>query len=431
MFPEPVPWPSPTVPAGPEISHPRDSACPLRYYSEAGYGTIHSQTSFSFLEDLSSAAYAVRGTVWLAPAAAEQKVPLRVGWSFAASEDLDTMGLRTRLSRDRLELLGPEPGHARSKVSCLSVAVSLSIKDDTVLEYLNLSTTAADIRAVASSSEFTRAAETWNISSTHIETRSGNIRLPYWNSRETVIKSHSGSVSGDYDLRDLLAISSWSGSVSISVHPDAADKERPRPANLRVDSHSGSVKVNTNIVEPPDRDYRTKILTDSASISGTYLFSTSASFKSSSGSITADLLPLISDYTSAALYTEGGSSSTNLHLLSPLRASNALSYMLDSSHVSGSGSLHIEYPNEWEGTIEGKTGSGSINLVGEDLKVHYATDHQILARKGKGASEFRFRTGSGSANLRFGRKTGGASGVDRDGKEQSGCSWMDWVWWRC
>jgi hypothetical protein len=78
---------------------------------------------------------------------------------------------------------------------------------------------------------------------------------------------------------------------------------------------------------------------------------------------------------------------------------------LRSEHVSsGSGSLTLRYPGEWEGKVSAYAGSGSVNVRGRGLVVDEAGqyDRHVLAHKGEGDSTIEARTGSASVDVLIG-----------------------------
>ena len=125
------------------------------------------------------------------------------------------------------------------------------------------------------------------------------------------------------------------------------------------------------------------------------------------GSISAAILPYdVEDYASN-LRTDSRSGTTNLHVLTPYNSSGTTISRLHSFHKSTSGSMNLRYPEEWEGTIDGETLSGNINLKGKNLHVdvdgHYGEMvKHVVARRGKGNSMLDFRSSSGSVNLQVG-----------------------------
>jgi hypothetical protein len=74
-----------------------------------------------------------------------------------------------------------------------------------------------------------------------------------------------------------------------------------------------------------------------------------------------------------------------------------------SRHESQSGSINVEYPNNWEGTIDVETRSGSVSVTGEGVEIIRMGKRGVIARKGKESSgKVVVRAGSGSVDLRFG-----------------------------
>ncbi|KAK4455076.1 hypothetical protein QBC34DRAFT_107308 [Podospora aff. communis PSN243] len=148
-------------------------------------------------------------------------------------------------------------------------------------------------------------------------------------SRIIEVSSTSGHVVGSWPLYDYLAIHTVSGNIKVGVEPKEAAKDKPKPAILYISSASGNVDFREPIqmaseahrvtqalaaagkggdvdlraetVLPP-RDYRIDVHTASGFISGAAAFSTSGSFRTTSGDIKLDLLPVLD----SSLYEDGG-----------------------------------------------------------------------------------------------------------------------------
>ncbi len=231
------------------------------------------------------------------------------------------------------------------------------------------------------------------------------------NSRETVIDVSSGSVTGSYPLYDFLSIHTKSGSIDVTIDPKAASKDNVKPAVLRLTSNSGSVRARTSTISAPDREYRADVSTSSGSIDVTLLHGIRTSLRSINGRITADLYPFGDNNTRTEIESHCNSGSTDITLHPSLSHPDAPLKRLNAYYGSSSGRMHLRYPDQWEGTVEGTTLSGSIKLNWEGLRVikdgkkGWLKRH-IKAVKGDGEGKLVFTGSSGSVTL-----TGGTGGI--------------------
>jgi len=246
--------------------------------------------------------------------------------------------------------------------------------------------------------------------------------------RRTVIDSPTHSIDGSYKLYDLLSLRSGSGSISVSVKPQPADPSDPnKPAVFSAWSGSGSIDVD--FVAFPDsipaRQYRTFVTSHSGSISGSYLLGAETEIKSQSGSLEGitlqPVVPESSEDTHAKsgmhLYTSSKSGSHGIRILSPSRpfavdgAADDRNISVwtgfQAHHSSYSGSQHIEYPAEWEGTLVLKSRSGGLNVVGEGVSIikneHGIVGRTLVASKGDaGKGRISCTSVSGSIHVQIG-----------------------------
>ena len=251
-----------------------------------------------------------------------------------------------------------------------------------------------------------------------------------FSSRRTLVETVSGSIKGVYPLYDYLGLCSQSGSVGVGVYPQAALPSAPSPAELEVQTISGSIHVNLPVTGPynpdlkiPPRDYITRVHSSSGSIKGTYYLGSVGSFKSTSGSIELNVLPVIQtsksknagDDPESFFETHTVSGTTQIALLDPIfisllksspeqpveqprpnpyepigdedpfqfippriddsssevvtpQASVHTWRTLRSAHTSNSAAIMLKYPDAWEGTIFAKTVSGGISVVGKGVR---------------------------------------------------------------
>lgn len=227
-----------------------------------------------------------------------------------------------------------------------------------------------------------------------------------WGSRKRRIDTGSQAIAGDFDLYDLLSIRSYSGSISIGVHPQPADEENPVPAELLINSYSGKVSVDFPAFSAPERDYRISIDSKHGAVGGNVLHGHMTSVVSQSARIEMQFTPYATGDYSSTLRTASQSGAQHITVTSPVKDIGKAITHMSSVHSTMSASLGLWYPREWEGTIEGHTGSGSLNLHGGNLDIirrgsYHNSGHYILAKKGNGNSTLTFHTGSGSADIYF------------------------------
>lgn len=210
-----------------------------------------------------------------------------------------------------------------------------------------------------------------------------------------------------------VVIRSQSGSVSVSFSSPLAASNPKFQTEIELEEldkggnpnalNAFSEKFGTKNREPgeansglPFRPYELEIETASGSVSGRYIFSTFASIRTGSGSISAQLVPIVSVGSDAlggersiSLATTTSSGSTDLHLTEPYLINStgakdkslppklhrdrpySTDVSVTSSHTStGSGSLRISYPQSWAGhVLASSAGHGSVWMGGHNLEV--------------------------------------------------------------
>ena len=234
-------------------------------------------------------------------------------------------------------------------------------------------------------------------------------KLPFTKSRETIIDVSSDSIRGTYELYDLLSIHTQSGSIDISVNLHNASASAPKPAILRLSSASGSIRVRAGSIgssffdKIPQREYQTQVQSQSGSLHITAIHGTHTSLKTQSGGIMASLYPHCSNSTFSAISTSSASGHADITVHPFMNDPSAPLRNMNAEYSYGSGSMNIRYPSTWEGTIQGRTSSGSITVDWEGLKIvknHIgAGQREIEAYKGDGKGTLKFRGRSGSMHL--------------------------------
>ncbi|KAK4140919.1 uncharacterized protein C8A04DRAFT_14553 [Dichotomopilus funicola] len=142
-----------------------------------------------------------------------------------------------------------------------------------------------------------------------------------FNSRIIDVHTTSGDISGSWPLFDYLGLKSTSGDIHTAVVPQPADPDHfTKSAVLNITSLSGDVsfrepihaaeaafrigqaftsakqrRLATRKAEEllPPRDYRVNVHTTSGDINGAAAFSSAAGFRSTSGTVSLELLPIL------------------------------------------------------------------------------------------------------------------------------------------
>ena len=229
-------------------------------------------------------------------------------------------------------------------------------------------------------------------------------------SRETVIDVSSASVTGSFPLYDLLSIYTNSGSVDVEIVPKKASRQSVKPAVLRLSSNSGSVRARTSTVSVPDRDYQTSISTSSGSIEVEVLHGLRTSLRSINGRISAHLHPYGHNDSKTSIEVHATRSSLDVTLHPSISHPTASLKKLYGYYRSVSGSLTLFYPAQWQGTVEGTTLSGGVDLDWKGLKIIRDGKYGHLSRSieavhGEGEGKLEFHASSGRVHL-----SGGESG---------------------
>lgn len=393
-----------------DTSDAHNTQCGLPYCTEEFTHSFSNIEDFSLVDEMRPPpSTRINGKVLIEPAKQGQEADIIATISYGSSTQLKVSKPNWVIADSALHLSLPEISQEGSLLSSvfgsrLSVAVTLHLKSSISLASFTIATTHL---AITSSPEIFDPNNSINkptINTTKLTTSSTPIHLPHWTSRHTILRTSSSPITGSFTLLDLLAITSSSGSIAVSVDSGEAGFSNPQPAQLRVHSSSGSVRVSTATTSLHEREYRTDVDTQSGSIDGTFLLGSEASFTTSSGHMNLDLLPYDSQARSS-LRTRSSSAAMNVNVLGAYKNGNEVFKGLRSSHTSsGSGSVNVRYPGEWEGRIAVYTGSGKINVRGDGVVVDEARQYggHVLAHKGEGDCGIEARTGSASVDVLVG-----------------------------
>lgn len=152
-----------------------------------------------------------------------------------------------------------------------------------------------------------------------------------------------------------------------------------------------------------DRVLDTDISTHSGSISGSLVHGKGGSTRISthSSSITLDIFTHgVSEHDPVSnISTSSKSGSQNIRVVAPKRSTEPVRAIEASHTVLGSGSMRINYPSEWEGTVHMKQqGSGNVWASGEGLLVRKESSGELYGYKGnkEGRTIEIFEQGSGT-----------------------------------
>jgi hypothetical protein len=425
-----------------------EASCTLPYCANSLTHSFDNISTFSFSEDLQIADLSIRGAIRLELAPENQESQVVVVTSYAASRSWRAPP-QWELSDTSVRLQAPtlaKQGRAffpRIFNPCLSIGATIYLRANTTLQTFHVDTTHLSItsspnlfpRSHTSKSNQGSEESFPHIDLTNLQTTSRPITLPHWTSRQTILRTTSSSIAGTFTHLDLISLTSSSGSITATIIPGEADPSNPLPAELKIGSNSGSVQVTYPSIDVssssspslntvPARNYETRVRTSSGSISGAFLFSSTADLVSDSGSIRAEVLyaPLNSSSSSS---TPSSSSRPSINELRTVSHSGAKEIRvslvnrhswewkdarLRSMHGGGdgaSGSVAVWYQGGWEGRIEAET-SGSVRVGGDDVVIDreeknggrkFVRAHKNGEDGEVGGSSIEAKTGSGSVEI--------------------------------
>ncbi|KAF2208837.1 hypothetical protein CERZMDRAFT_48494 [Cercospora zeae-maydis SCOH1-5] len=378
--------------------------------------------NFTFLEPMENSAYFngyIKGEIQVLPATTAQKPDLKVSISYSTSPQWQVQNSNYVKTSDSLSLQLPslETTGVPSSRQCIGVYVKIDVRPGITLENWDLVT--GNLNVEVDDSLYDHQSDGATSSSLHMTGSSsfnaihGNVNIGYWSSRRTEVETISGTIRGRYALRDLLSLKSQSGSVQVEVDPKREDSKHPSAAEFMIYTSSGTVKAtNPTAGDIPIRNYRTRIETVSGSVTGDFILGMLTSFHTQSGTVLAKLLPVYDSTDASILHSDTTSASQSLTILPPYAYPGDSFAKLHSDHkfTSTSGTLRLQYPDEWEGGIHGETTSGSITIRGKDIKFSSAPGgsaswplgRHVQAQKGKGEGRLKFATVSANVDLRMG-----------------------------
>lgn len=384
--------------------------------------------------------------------------------------------------------------------ACVNVKITAWIPENSTIKHLNTNVVHLDIKlldnlslTVAKGTALTSTVGTITSASTGNAGRDGKLvdaainPSPSYDFNSRIIDVHTTSapINGAWPLYDYLGLQSTAGDIRVTVNPKEADADYPKPAILYIKTLSGDVKVREPIHAAqatfhiaqdtfptgspdrrraeaqaetylPPREYRVDVHTTSGEIDVVAAFGLSGGFKSTSGTVSLELLPVL-DATQAEpgarkveLSTASTSGATNVKVLEPLwvdsfpevaaaqnggsgkpryvdlrRPSSSSSTQrtegakdgngnvppplrcLHGSHATTSANIKLQYPASWEGDISLGTLTGSLQVGGDGVRLIKAgsdwpgINKFLLARKGENdeGGKLTAKSTSGSANV--------------------------------
>ncbi|KAF2744872.1 hypothetical protein M011DRAFT_407791, partial [Sporormia fimetaria CBS 119925] len=356
------------------------------------------------LHQLNTAHQHIFGWIHIVSAPANQALgTVHAKLTYASSPSINIIDIQHTLSGSALTISTPpriSSLQTRShKSSCLGISLTLSIPPIS-LQNLNIHTDHLSTQ-IHPSTDFIV------VNSTTISLTSGTLDTSSLHSYSAYLSTTSGSITGSYGLSSNLEILTISGSVNIAVNP-ASGSLPSAPALFHAKTESGSINIEFAHRSIPERDYRVLVESTVASISGTYIHGSDTSFATNAGSINVDVLPVLANYAST-LSTTSISGETSVRVRAPYGGPGVPLRNMTSVHGSVDGRIEVGYPEEWEGVVEGRSGSGALSVKGRELvlveegvREEGGKGNFVSARKGEG-SLLRVESGSGGVDVRVGR----------------------------
>ncbi|KAI5205719.1 hypothetical protein E4T39_02860 [Aureobasidium subglaciale] len=399
---------------------PHQSKCTYESISDRQTFTFASPRAFSFVEVTEGAGMPpsdISGQVRIMAGAEDQEYPISTDMRVAKSSEAQHLHFNIQYTAESLRVNTPASTSTTRK-ACIEIDMSIWIRPGAQFEHLEIATEHLDIKIepglfppskdlLASGQDDVR----YISNQTDFISVSGGLSAAYWESgRETRIDLVSGHISGRFALRDLLSVKTKSGSINVDIEPKPESPADPRAANFVANTVSGSIRAffpmsNATGAIPP-RNYHTEVDSKSGSVHGDYIHGLSTDIASGSGSIDVNILPYSVESTGSWLRTETQGGGIHVNVMSPYGDANGTIGNLRSVHKSKSGSLHIKYPQQWEGKIEAETMSGGVKLRGKDVRILRSwsgpVGSHVVAQKGHASSAMDIGTVSGSVDATIG-----------------------------
>lgn len=330
---------------------------------------------------------------------------ISVKMSYAVSNTVSVDSIKYSYSADGLTIGDPTFPDGFDGVhsgdACLGISVVMYVAPGVKLENLN-------VRAIHLGMQIHQGVNFEVTNRTSISLTTGTLDASSFSSRETRLETISGSISGKYALLDLLSVVTKSGSVNINIDPKEKAKDGPSAAMFYANTMSGSIRVDTERKNIPQRDYIVSINSTAGSIDGTFIHGSKTEMTSVAGGINVDLLPYTSGESSSIISTRTTDGESDVKIRAPYKTPGTAMSKLLSTHTSISGQIKLNYPQEWEGHLEGQSVSGMLHVKGKDLELIRQDEkpglNRVEAKKGNGGSTMVFNTLNGECTVLVGKK---------------------------
>ncbi|KAL2160129.1 hypothetical protein VTH06DRAFT_1784 [Thermothelomyces fergusii] len=454
-----------------------------------GWGEVHVQGAVVFRR---AGADTPQSAITLEVAVTDERLDVISSWDEEAGTLEVLVPHRVEWSRDRPR-------------ACVNVRITAWVPEGSTLKHLNTDVVHLDIKlldnlslTVAKGTALTSVVGTITSASTGSAARDEklvdaaiNPPLSYdFESRIIDVRTTAGPITGVWPLYDYLGLQSTAGDVRVAIHPKEADADDPKPAILYVKTLSGDVQVREPIHAAqatfhmaqhifaagsadrrraeaqaeaylPPREYRVDVHTSSGDIDAAVAFGLSGGFKSTSGTVSLELLPVLDAILAEPgsrkvdLSTASTSGTTDVKVLEPLWVDSFPAFAtgqsgssgssgkpryvdlsrplsssstrgtegaedgngggsvppplrcLHSTHTSTAADIKLRYPASWEGEISLGTLTGSLQVGGEGVKlIKTGSDwpginKSLLARKGEKGKGGMVTAKSTSGNANF------------------------------
>lgn len=220
------------------------------------------------------------------------------------------------------------------------------------------------------------------------------------------IETVRGDIKGRFVLDNELTLQNGAGIIEVEVFTRGQKIEADEMAStFTATADRGNVGVKFSNDYAAGRDYRVEVKTTSGSISGRYVHGSNTLLESISGAIKAKVAPVGAIQFPNNITTHNVFGLTDIEVLaggSPSSSSPDVMTHTQSNHETGSGSLKLRYPQQWQGTADGKSLTGGLDAAGRDVEITEHSDHTIRLQKGNGTNHIHFSTLSGNADLLIG-----------------------------
>ena len=214
------------------------------------------------------------------------------------------------------------------------------------------------------------------------------------------------------------------GNIDAVIKPYLWNTGPKMPALLSVENTgTGDVNITMPTAEQDlrPRAYSTNIIAQNGNITGNLIHGAETTLNAKNGFIDVTLLPHnVDSETRSVIRTESRYGDTRVRMLESVQG-DAMKRTWSRHDVGGGtmahccepGSLWLQYPADWFGTLDGRAKNGSIELQisenGGDLNLTGIKDdlvspgfQSISASRGEGGSEVNFWVGNGQAEVLLG-----------------------------